>query len=152
MEQTGSGLLLDIAWVCKIKGTSRYFDKGIYLGHWLWKWHLSKHIFCWMSPLGHLVSSSVLPFPALVIICLTTIPCFNPLTIGRMKPVSNQLLEMGRDRTNYTSTCTFFFFLWDENFLEVRFREDDFHSELKCTAWTWECFRVHHTTTPSPVL
>ena len=108
MEQTGSGLLLDIAWVCKIKGTSRYFDKGIYLGHWLWKWHLSKHIFCWMSPLGHLVSSSVLPFPALVIICLTTIPCFNPLTIGRMKPVSNQLLEMGRDRPNYTSTCTFF--------------------------------------------
>ena len=70
--------------------------------------YISKHIFCRMSPLCHLVSSSVLPFSALVIICLTTIPCFNPLTIGRMKPVSNQLLEMGRDRPNYTSTCTFF--------------------------------------------
>ena len=70
--------------------------------------YISKHIFCRMSPLCHLVSSSVFPFSALVIICLTTIPCFNPLTIGRMKPVSNQLLEMGRDRSNYTSTCTFF--------------------------------------------
>ena len=32
-------------------------------------------------------------------------------------------------------------------FLEVRFQEDDFHSEPKCTVWTWECFWVHLTTT-----
>ena len=61
-----------------------------------------------MSPVCHLVSSSVLPFPALVIICLTTIPCFNLLAIGRMKPISNQLLEMRNDKPNYTNTCTLF--------------------------------------------
>ena len=86
-------------------------------------------------------------------------PLFHPLDRWPiMNKVRNQLLEiMSMIRPNHTLVLVLLSFLWtceprEDNFLQAKFREDDFDGELKCTAWTWECFRVHHHHNPQSCL